>query len=69
MIKITKELEKCLLRELNGEIGHYSEFGAVIGDNEFVLVYGEGDAGDIHLAHISEFEQKGFFIRLKEKKC
>jgi hypothetical protein len=65
MIKITKKIAK-LLTEIS-DMGYFSEFGALIGDAEFVIYYKDGE--DIpYLAHISEFEQDGCFIRLKDKK-
>lgn len=64
MIKINKEVEEILLKNLEDKLGHYSEFGAVIGDCEFVLVY---KSYEIYLAHISEFRQKGIFVRLKNE--
>lgn len=64
MIKVTEQLEKLLIE--TNEVGHFSEFGAVIGDDQFVLYYPEG-SNDVFLAHISEFEQNGFFITLKEQ--
>jgi len=65
MIKISEQLEKLISKELNGKIGHYSDFGAVIEDCEFILIYKQGN---FYLAHISEFEQDGIFVRLKEEK-
>ena len=65
MIKISSKLEEYILKTIPDKVGHYSEFGAVIGDNEFVLVYKEGN---VYLSHISEFEQDGIFVRLKENK-
>lgn len=64
MLKISEKLEQELIKELGKEIGHFSECGAVIGDNEFVLIYKDND---IYLAHKSEFEENGIFVRLKEK--
>lgn len=65
MIKITEEIEKLLIE--NNGVGHYSEFGAVIGECEFVIYYPE-NSNDIFLSHISEFEQSGFLIKLKDVK-
>lgn len=64
MIKISKQVEK-LLSKTDG-VGHYSEFGAIIGEDQFVLYYPE-NSSDIFLAHISEFEQEGFLVKLKEQ--
>jgi len=64
MIEITKELEKLLLDNYPDKFGHYSEYGAVMGDKEFVLVY---QKDKIYLAHKSEFEEDGIFVRLKNK--
>jgi len=60
------EINKKIANELEKKgIGFFTEFGAIIGDERLILVYKEGK---IYLAHISEFEQKGLLIRLKEKK-
>lgn len=64
MIKISNELEQSLLK--TGLFGLYTSEGAVIDDTEFVIVIDE--KGQDYLAHISEFEQDGIFVRLKEKK-
>jgi len=64
MIKISRVLELEILCDASNKFGHYSEQGAVIGDCEFILVYKDDN---VYLAHISEFEQDGLFIRLKEK--
>lgn len=62
MIKITKKIAKQLDKlELVG--GFFEEFGAFIGDSEFILYYKKNG---IYLAHVSEFEQSGIFIKLKE---
>ena len=63
MLKINKKLEK-LLSEIEG-VGYFSEFGAIIGNDEFVLYYSENN-NEIFLAHISEFEQDGVLVKLKE---
>jgi len=62
MIKITRKLAN----QLSGiaGIGHFSEFGAVIGGDEFVLFYGEKD---VFLSHITEYKEKGLLIRPKRK--
>jgi hypothetical protein len=65
MIEISSKLEQYIMKIMPDKIGHFSEFGAVIGDSEFVLVY---EGYNIYLAHISEFEQDGILVRLKEKK-
>lgn len=64
MIKLTKELASKLQLDLE-DIGYTNEFGAVVGNHEFIIYYADGS--DIpYLAHISEFEQIGILIRLKE---
>ncbi len=66
MIKITEFIEKALNNLMTTKIGYYfEEHGAIIGDAEFVIYYNKKS---IYLAHISEFEQEGFFIRLKNVK-
>lgn len=65
MIKIS-EVIADLLAEIPG-VGHISEFGAIVGDSKFIIYFSEDDITP-YLAHISEFEQKGFLIRLKENK-
>jgi len=60
MIEITKEIENFLLSKIL--LGHYSEFGAIMLDAEFILVY---QNNKIYLAHKSEFEYDGIFVRLK----
>jgi hypothetical protein len=65
MIMITEEIENLLSQILG--VGYYSEFGAVIGDAEFVIYYKDNDETNTpYLAHISEFEQDGVFIKLKD---
>lgn len=64
MIKLTDRVEKILLEDLQSQLGHYSEYGAVIGENDFVIVYEDGNK---YLAHSSEFECEGCFVKLKEK--
>ena len=64
MIKISKEIELSLCT-IDG-VGHYSKFGAIIGEAEFILYYPE-DSKDVFLAHISEFEKNGILIKLKDK--
>ena len=64
MIKITMALAKELAKIKN--VGHTSEFGAVVGDSEFIIYYKDNDKQP-YLAHISEFEVSGVCIRLKEK--
>jgi hypothetical protein len=66
MIRITHEIADKLSEEcMSGEkLGCVTEFGAVIGDAEFVLYYPD-DGPDVFLAHVSEFEQQGVCIRLK----
>jgi hypothetical protein len=61
MIKISKEMAD-LCSSTKG-FGIIVEQGAVVGDAEFIVYINE----DIpYLAHISEFEQSGVLIRLKE---
>lgn len=63
MIKITEELADQIG---TGEgFGHVSEFGAVIGNAEFIIYFPDNST-DVYLAHISEFEQEGFLVRLKK---
>lgn len=64
MIKLTDKVEKVLLEDLQSQLGHYSTFGAGIDDREFVLVY---ENGEKYLAHKSEFECKGVFVKLKKE--
>lgn len=65
MIEIPKEIAEKFIG-IPGIGGYWEEFGAVIGDNaEFVLVYKENDP-KTYLCHISEFEQNGIFIKLKQ---
>lgn len=65
MVKITEAIA-TLLSEING-IGYFGSFGAVIGEDEFIIYYPD-DGNDAYLAHSSEFETKGCYIRLKEPK-
>jgi len=69
MIKITQEIEDKLVNSCNSpgklNVGVLYEFGAVIGDAEFIIYYDDNNNGPF-LAHISEFEQQGCLIRLKE---
>ena len=65
MIKISNELSQILLD--TRDFGIYTSQGACIGDDvEFIIVINE--EGQDYLAHVSDFEQDGFFIKLKEKK-
>jgi hypothetical protein len=64
MIKINNEIEQLLLK--TGQVGLYTSQGACIGDDvEFIVVINE--EGQDYLAHISEFEQKGVLVRLKNE--
>ncbi len=63
MIEIT--IPQAGLLSENGKVGCFSEYGAIIGDNEFILVY---EKDDIYLAHISEFVVKGIMVKLKKEK-
>ena len=65
MIKISDEIEQ-LLSGMDGIGFFYENFGAVVGDDEFVI-YRPENSDNFFLAHISEFEQKGVTIRLKVK--
>ena len=64
MIKINHKLADILLKLGAGIV---CEFGAVVGDKKFIVYYPD-ENDDVYLAHISEFEQEGFLIRLKERK-
>ena len=66
MIKINRKIANSLFEEIGyGNIGIYCSQGAVIGDNnEFVIVYTE-ETQEVFLAHISEFDQEGVLVRLK----
>jgi hypothetical protein len=65
MLKITSKIANQLFEEIGyGKIGIYCSQGAVIGDNEFVIVYTE-DTQEVYLAHISEFAQDGVLMKLK----
>jgi len=68
MIKINREIANSLFEVIGyGNIGIYCSQGAVIGDNnEFVIVYTE-ETQEVFLAHISDFEQDGLLIRLKNE--
>jgi hypothetical protein len=62
MIKITEKLAEHLLSENKESIGMYFTYeGAFVNNVEFIIVFGK----NIYLAHRSEFEQRGLFIRLK----
>jgi hypothetical protein len=63
MIKITKEISNLLSE--TGNVGIFCDFGAVIGNAEFVIFY-KDDSNDVYLAHISEFEQDGIYIKPKD---
>jgi hypothetical protein len=68
MIKITKEIADLLIENYDqDELGFFTDFGAIIGDAEFIIYY-KDDSDIPYLTHISEFEQDGFLIRLKDKK-
>ena len=66
MIKINRKIEKTLQDLKDNKIGtFFDSYGSFIDDDvEFVLYYGNGE---IYLAHVSEFEFKGLFTRLKQK--
>jgi hypothetical protein len=64
MIKINKKIVDLLLDLDFSNVGYCSEYGAVIGDAEFIVYYNDGE--DIpYLAHISEFEVSGILVKLK----
>ena len=68
MIKINRDIANQLFETVGyGKIGIFCSQGAVIGDNEFIIVYTE-DTQEVYLAHISEFDQDGVLVRLKEEK-
>ena len=68
MLKITSKIANQLFEEVGyDKIGIYCSQGAVIGDNEFVIVYTE-DTQEVYLAHISEFDQDGVFCKVKGDK-
>ena len=70
MIKITKEIAEALSNLYGKGIGHYSYFGAIGSDEEFIIYYNEEDIdlSDPYLAHQTEFDHNGFlFIKLKDK--
>jgi hypothetical protein len=69
MIKINSEIADLLFKTVGyGNIGIFCDLGYA-GDNEveFVIFYKE-EVQEIYLAHISEFEQEGVLIRLKNEK-
>jgi hypothetical protein len=61
MIKINEIVEKTL-RKIEGIGIFYEEFGAFIDNDEFIIVYKNNG---VYLAHISEFEQDGVLVKLK----
>ena len=66
MIKINKDIEKQLKElEINQVGSFFEEFGAFTDDETQFIIYYKDDG--IYLAHISEFEQKGVLIRLKNE--
>jgi len=65
MIKLPFELGCYLMKHHYNIFGYFCNQGAVVDDNEFIIY---SDDKDYYLAHISEFEQEGVLIRLKEKK-
>jgi hypothetical protein len=62
MKKINNKLGRQLLEDKIA--GIYTSQGAVIDGEEFIVIY---DKLNVYLAHISEFEQKGLLIRLKNE--
>lgn len=63
MIKISEKLSRLLFQECGDQVGIYTEQGACVGNCKFVIIYKpDGD----YLAHISELEQDGVFIRMKK---
>jgi hypothetical protein len=61
VIKIT-EIQAYYLSQFE-DAGYYGEFGCCIGDAKFVIV---DENNELYLAHISEFTQDGFFVKLKK---
>jgi len=67
MIKINKKIADLLFEEVGyDKLGILCSDGAAIGDCEFVIVQ---EKEDTYLAHISEFEQDGVLVRLKDEKA
>lgn len=67
MIPINNEITNYLLKfqgKTQDYIGYFCEQGAVIGNAKLVVVSLNGKT---YLAHISEFEQKGILVRLKNE--
>ena len=63
MIKISTKLAKELY-ELDGIGAYFEDFGAVVGDSDFVIYY--NSSNQIYLCHISEFNTEKLVIKLKE---
>lgn len=65
MITINKQIADAIFElKHRDSVGIYdTDFGAVIGDAQFIIVY---DKGKIYLAHISEFDRDGVCVRFKE---
>ena len=63
MIKLDPKIAS-LLCEITG-VGYFCDYGAIIGNAEFIIYFKDGS--DIpYLAHITEFEQDGILIKVKE---
>jgi hypothetical protein len=65
MVKINRKIIDLLLNLGSSNIGYYSKYGAVIGDAEFIIYYND-EENVSYLAHISEFDTNGIFIKLKD---
>jgi len=63
MIKINNHTATRLLE--TKEVGIYTSQGAIVDGTEFIIIYNKLET---FLAHISEFEQDGFLIKLKNNK-
>lgn len=64
MIKLNFELGAYIMKYHYDKFGYLCNEGAVIGDDEFIIY---SDDCDYWLVHKSELEQKGVFVRIKEK--
>lgn len=68
MIKINQKLANGIVENTslstNSGFGIITEFGAVIGDAEFILFYPE-NTNEVFLVHRSEIEIEGILVRIK----